>query len=225
MKNIDLAGQQPFAQGGNRYCFEHPSNPDVCLKILRQENIEARYQRQSSLKRTLGKSRLDDNHQELKAHRQIAIKKLIRTNQATLLWSHLPEFHGRIQTSLGQANQSELIRCADKSIAPTLENIIKQGGVSRDIQQAIFRFLSWLQNTNILTRNLLPHNLVVTDRSGQPELFLVDGLGAPTVPQLLASVPGWSSRYISRKIIRFRKRLEWEHNQEDISWEEFQQRR
>ena len=66
---IDLGTCQPFASGYNRHCFRHPDDPSLCLKVLRPENIEARYQRQPWAKKLLGRRRIDDNAQELKAHR------------------------------------------------------------------------------------------------------------------------------------------------------------
>lgn len=225
MVTINLTNEKPFAQGYNRYCFQHPTNPSRCLKVIRPENIEARYLRQSPIKRLLGTTRLNDNAQELKAHRQPAIQRLTWPGNENTLWSHMPVFYGSVETSLGQANESELIRCADDSVAPTLESLIRNDKLTAQIDQAIHRFEAWLAETQILTRNLLPHNLVVTDRSGQPELFLVDGLGAPTIPQALAKVPGWSDRYISRKLARFHTRLAWEQDNEGLSWEDFQRLR
>jgi hypothetical protein len=222
---IDLKSLVPFAQGANRYCFQHPENRDRCLKVIRPENIKARYNRQSPLKRLLGKARLNDNSQELKAHMQPAIRRLIQAEKESTLWAHLPRFYGSIETSLGHANESELIRCADGTVAPTLESFIRNGELSNQLQKAIKRFEAWLAHTRILTRNLLPHNLVVTDRSGQPELFLVDGLGAPTIPQALAVLPGWSDRYIARKLARFHKRMLWEQSNEGHSWKDFQRLR
>lgn len=225
MATLNLNNCKPFAQGYNRYCFQHPSNPDRCLKVIRPENIEARYRRQSPVKRILGTARLNDNAQELKAHGQLAIRQLLRAGKENTVWSHLPRFYGSVKTSLGPANESELIRCADGSVAPTLESLIRNGDLTPKLQEAIHRFETWLKGTRILTRNLLPHNLVVTDRSGQLELFLVDGLGAPTIPQALAPVPGWSDRYIARKLARFQTRLAWEQDNQGFSWEDFQRLR
>jgi len=222
---IDLKHLVPFAQGANRYCFQHPENKDRCLKVIRPENIEARYHRQPPLKRLLGTARLNDNSQELKAHMQPAIRRLIQGKNESILWAHLPQFYGSIETSLGHANESELIRCADGTVAPTLESFVRNGELSNQLQKAIKRFEAWLAQTRILTRNLLPHNLVVTDRSGQPELFLVDGLGAPAIPQALAVVPGWSDHYIARKLERFHKRMMWEQSNEGHSWKDFQRLR
>ncbi|WP_372965608.1 YrbL family protein [Marinobacter sp.] len=219
---LDLSEQRPFAQGYNRFCYEHPRDVTRCLKIVRPENMTARFQRQSAVKQLLGKNRLNDNTQELIAHNQRAIKQLIARGHEDLVWAHLPKFYGRVKTSLGDANESELIRCRDGRIAPTLERLIKEQGLTPGLNKGIDEFLGWLNQTKILTRNLLPHNLVVCDRFSTPCLFLVDGLGAPAVPQALDTIPGWSSRYIKRKIARFRKRLAWEQNDQDLTWEDFQ---
>lgn len=219
---LDLSDQQPFAKGSNRKCFRHPLDSTRCLKVIRPENITARFERQSTGKRLLGKKRLNDNAQEIRAHQQRAIQNLLEQGKEALVWAHLPKFYGSVQTSLGEANESELIRCADDSVAPTLERLIKEQGLTPELHQGIEEFLSWMRQTKILTRNLLPHNLVISDRFDHPRLFLVDGLGAPTIPQALDAVPGWSSHYITRKIERFRKRLAWEQSNEGLSWEDFQ---
>ena len=222
---LDLSDKLPFAQGYNRLCYEHPLDSARCLKIVRPENIAARTQRQSRLKQLLGTNRLNDNTQEIIAHNQRAIRELLAKGREDLVWSHLPRFYGSVQTSLGEANESELIRCADGNVAPTLETLMQDHGLTPELETGIREFLDWLKQTRILIRNLLPHNLVVTDRIGRTQLFLVDGLGAPTIPQALAPLPGWSSHYIDRKIDRFRKRLAWEQNGEGLSWEDFQRLR
>jgi len=216
---IDLSNQKPFASGYNRDCYRHPNLPNRCLKIIRPENIQVRYQKQVTAKKLLGKSRLNDNKQEQAAHRQSAILALISKGQENTVWSHLPKFHGKTATSHGPANDSELI--LDPSGAPgqTLEHYLRQNGFDAPIKAASARFCKWLESTNILTRNLLPHNLVIGQRNNQPELFLVDGLGAPSVQNLLSAVPAWRARYITRRISRFYKRITWELSDRQQSWD------
>jgi hypothetical protein len=219
---LNLDGLTPFAQGYNRFCFIHPQDSNVCLKVIRPENIELRFNRQSMLKKCLGKDRLNDNSQELAAYRQSAIRSLIAAGQPFLAWRHLPEFFGNIETSIGPANASELIRCADGTIAPTLEELLKKEGYTPILQAAVDRFTLWLKTHGILARNLLPHNLVLSDRSGTAELFLVDGLGAPQVQNEMARMRRWRNHYISRKIKRFEQRIQWEAEGRNTSWEAFQ---
>lgn len=216
---IDLSGLEPFASGYNRHCYQHPDDPALCLKVLRPENIEARYQRQAWPKKVLGKARIDDNRQEIRAHQQPAIRKLLKENQGSLVWAHLPRFHGTADTSLGPANISELITGTNDSPAETLEHYLQRRGFDQPIKDAVQRLCNWLLETGILTRNLLPHNLVIADRNGQPELFLVDGLGAPAIPDKLAAIPAWRWRYINRRIRRFYLRIQWETGDHSRSWE------
>ncbi|MDN6319353.1 MAG: PhoP regulatory network YrbL family protein [Marinobacter sp.] len=219
---IDLSDQQPFASGDNRHCYRHPNIPDRCLKIIRPENIEARYQRQATPKKLLGKSRLNDNKQELAAHRQNAILALINQGHESTVWRHLPKFYGETATSLGPANESELLFDVNGNPAQTLELYLTQHGFDARINAAAERLCEWLGSTGILTRNLLPHNLVISQRDNQPELVLVDGLGAPPVPSGLSIIPAWRRRYINRRILRFYKRIEWETGSKEKSWGESQ---
>ncbi|MDO6443886.1 MULTISPECIES: YrbL family protein [unclassified Marinobacter] len=220
---INLSDQKPFASGSNRHCYRHPGIPGRCLKVIRPENIEARYQRQMPLKKLLGKSRINDNTQEQRAHQQSAIVSLIKRGHESCVWKHLPRFYGETSTSLGSANESELLLDDHGEPAQTLESYLQQHGFDTPIKAASERFCEWLENTGILTRNLLPHNLVVTLRNDQPELFLVDGLGAPGAQNKLAAIPAWRKRYITRRINRFYKRIAWELSDRKRSWEDSQQ--
>lgn len=219
---IDLSCQTPFASGYNRHCYRHPDISDRCLKVIRPENIEARYQRQPPLKKMLGKSRLNDNKQERLAHQQSAIVSLIHSGFENTVWQHLPGFYGEIQTSLGPANESELLLDNNGDPGQTLEQYLKTYGFDTVIREASKRFCDWLRLTGILTRNLLPHNLVIAERNGRPELFLVDGLGAPFIPNKLSAIPAWRTRYIDRRVRRFYKRIEWETGSQNKTWEESQ---
>lgn len=216
---IDLSDQEPFASGYNRHCYLHPATLGRCLKVIRPENIEARFQRQMPLKKLLGKSRINDNEQEQRAHQQSAIVSLIKQGHESTVWNHLPRFYGETPTSLGAANESELLLDVHGDPAETLENYLKKHGFDAPIKAAAERFCEWLEKTGILTRNLLPHNLVISLRGNQPELFLVDGLGAPGAQNKLAAIPAWRRRYIARRISRFYKRIAWELSDKKQTWE------
>ncbi|TBW55960.1 hypothetical protein EZI54_10675 [Marinobacter halodurans] len=210
---IDLNHQAPFAAGYNRTCYRHPDDPRLCLKVLRPENIEARFARQPWYKKLLGRDRINDNRQEIIAHRQIAA--LADPQQA---WRHLPRFHGSIDTTLGPANVSELITETDGQPGTTLERYLEHNGRTTEVERAIGQFADWLRQTGLLTRNLLPHNLVLARRDDRLTLYLVDGLGAPTVPTRLTTIPAYRSRYIARKLARFRQRIDWEIRGRPGSW-------
>ena len=37
---INLEGVRPFAEGGNRFCYVHPDNKNLCLKISKPEVVK-----------------------------------------------------------------------------------------------------------------------------------------------------------------------------------------
>ncbi|EJP74034.1 MAG: mutated putative cytoplasmic protein [SAR86 cluster bacterium SAR86B] len=38
---IDLSNIEPFAKGGNRSCYQHPENINICLKITHPESSKS----------------------------------------------------------------------------------------------------------------------------------------------------------------------------------------
>jgi glycosyltransferase involved in cell wall biosynthesis len=215
--SIDLSASKPFASGYNRHCHVHPENPGICLKVIRPDHFAARFNRQRWHKKLLGARRLDDNRQEQRAYQQTAIKQ-----GNARVWAHLPRFWGQVDTSLGPANASALIRTPDGAPARTLETELKDNGLTSATTDAIHRFTDWLASTGMLTRNLLPHNLVLTEHDNRLELYLIDGLGAPFMASLLSTIPAWRRRYIRRRIQRFWLRIEWELGDRSESWEKAQ---
>ncbi len=216
---IDLSNQTPFAAGSNRHCYRHPSYPDRCLKVIRPANIEARYHRQPALKRLLGKKRLNDNLQEIEAHEQTVIQHLLVQGQDDVVWAHLPRFYGQTATAQGPANESEFLTNPEGGAAETFEHYLARAGFDETAEALVQEFTDWLQRTGILTRNLLPHNLVLGVRNEKLRLFLVDGLGAPLIPSLLSTNRNWRLHYIDRRIRRFYKRIEWETSGREEPWE------
>ena len=42
---INLQGVRPFAEGGNRICYVHPNDKNLCLKITKPEVVKKMYSR------------------------------------------------------------------------------------------------------------------------------------------------------------------------------------
>lgn len=210
---IDLRGRKPFATGGNRHCYIHPEDDNKCIKIARQEVIQQRFLRQSWFKKLLGKERLDDNLQELKGYRQLE-----KAGSGPELYEHIPRLWGREQTSEGWGNISELIRTPEGGIAPNLSQWLVKHGLDNGIRQAILEFQDWLRRNQVLTRNLLPHNLAVKQTTCGLRLYIIDGLGAPDFLALLYPLSGWRRSYIERKIRNMNLRIQWELDGRPGQW-------
>lgn len=207
----------PFATGGNRLCYVHPYDEGLCLKVARQEVINERYNSIPRYKKILGKKRLDDNIQEIKGYDQL--KKLPRQEA---VFNHIPLIFDRLETSEGWANVSQLIRSLDGSIAQNLSQWLAVFGMNQEIKIAIEEFQNWLVENQILTRNLLPHNLVVKEDLNGLRLYIIDGLGAADFLSLLYPIRSWRESYIQRKIRNMNLRIEWELNGRQGQWREQQ---
>ena len=101
----------------------------------------------------------DDNLREQKAYDQKALKK-----DDPYLWLHLARWYRMTETSIGNASETELIRNGD-TIAETLETYLFREGITEEIKASIEDFEQWLRDHLVLTKNLIPHNLVLDYQS------------------------------------------------------------
>lgn len=215
---VDLSGATPFAEGDNRWCFRHPEQPNRCLKVMKPGVAEALYEAMPLHKKIRGRDSADDNLREARGYAQTAIS---RASQSA--WEHLPRWHGRVQTSLGMANETDLIQDAGQP-AGTLEELLRETGLSQEVLIALQDFGNWLTGTGILSRNLLPHNLVVQRQANPWRIYLIDGLGAPPTQDLLCRMPAYRRRYLGRRLKKMWARCEWEASGRKGHWSEVEKR-
>ena len=215
---ITLEHQAPFAEGDNRLCFVDPRDASRCLKVLKPGSLDQQYQTARWHKRIRGRRAMNDNLREASAYRQNAI-----TRGSGQVWDHLARWYGQVETDLGTANLTQLVGPSPGKPGPTLEHLLKTQGLTPEIKKALDELAAWLTATGILTRNLLPHNLVALEQPSGLRLFIVDGLGAPPAARLLALNPRLRRRYISRRIRRMWLRARWEASGRPGRWEDVEQ--
>ncbi len=203
---IDLSGSQPFAEGGNRRCFRHPTDAGRCLKVMKPGVVEHRLAARPWYRRLRGRAAVDDNKREAATYRQRAIRK-----GGERIWEHLPRFHG---VTLGPANETDFI-AVNNSPAPTLASLIAERGLDDQLIAALRAFEDWLRHTELLTHNLLPHNLVVQHH----RLYLIDGIAPPFIANVLGISRHWRQYWVERRIRRMWLRLHWEAQGRPGSWE------
>lgn len=169
---ILLASREPFSQGGNRFCFVSPHDPSVCLKVDQpQRSPERRRRRKAGISRIRPLYYFDENAREAEA-----LAKLHRHAPGGR-HPNLPRTFGLVQTDLGPAHATELIRDSDGRISATLEMHLLRFGIDPPVSEAVNHFkTNWLI-TAPFTRELLPHNFVVKLGPGDNRLVLIDGYG------------------------------------------------
>jgi hypothetical protein len=202
---INLDGVSSFAKGGNRRCYVSPINPKRCLKVL-HENLLDKLKENSAWYKRLGKNAgLDDNLRERDAYNQRAISSPINSS----VWNHLAKWYGMVETNLGPASETELI-LNDGEIAETLETYLFREGLTPEIQEALKTFETWLRTHLVLTKNIIPHNVVIKKENGSLILVIIDGLGCKSFIPLPKYSRFFARIYVERRIKLMWSRIHWD---------------
>ena len=209
---IDLSGSTPFAEGGNRKCFIHPAQSDRCLKVVHPGLLEEIIKNKPWYKKFRSKDSFDDNLREQEAYKQ---KALMVDNPE--IWKHLAQWYGMVETNIGMASETELIK-NNGQIAETLENYLFSNGLTNEIKIAINEFHQWLRDNLILTKNLIPHNLVIKNDKDEMIIKIIDGLGSQAFVPLPNHSTFFAKRYVERRIELMWSRINWDLSGRKGNW-------
>ena len=209
---INLDGMTPFAKGGNRLCFVHPNNPNRCLKVVHPGLLDEIKKNKSWYKRLRSIKSFDDNLREQQAYNQKALRK-----GDPGIWSHLAKWYGMTETNIGMASETELITNGGE-IAETLEAYLFREGTTEEIKLSIEKFQSWLREHLILTKNLIPHNLVLGHENDKIVIKIIDGLGSQAFIPLPNYSDFFAKRYVERRIDLMWSRINWDLSGRNGNW-------
>ena len=202
---INLNEEASFAEGGNRKCYISPQNPDRCLKVLHKGLQEDLKKRVPWYKKFKSDNYFDDNLREERAYSQKALKD---SNDLSV-WDHLARWYGMVETNLGPASETELIR-NNSEIAETLESYLFREGLTIEITQAIQTFENWLRKHLVLTKNIIPHNIVLSKKNDIFILKIIDGLGCKALVPLPKYSKFFARIYVERRIKLMWSRIHWD---------------
>ena len=198
-----LGQQTPFAIGGTRICFVHPNDSNKCIKVLRPDRTpHARRNLTTGFKKFRPIKHWDDQRKEITAYQQ-----LLKRDNGTL-WYHIPEFFGCVETDLGLGIVTRIFRNFDGKYPRNLEQEIPLG-IDTSLEAGIAEFKGWLRRELVVTRDLLPHNIIVVrDSIEQCRLIIVDGLGNSEWIPVSTWFLSFARRKIERKIAKFEGRID-----------------
>ena len=202
---INLDGVSTFAKGGNRRCYVSPINSKRCLKVLHENLLDKLKENSAWYKRLGNNAGLDDNLRERDAYNQRAISSPINSS----VWNHLAKWYGMVETNLGPASETELI-LNDGEIAETLETYLFREGLTPEIQKALKTFETWLRTHLVLTKNIIPHNVVIKKENSSLILMIIDGLGCKSFIPLPKYSRFFARIYVERRIKLMWSRIHWD---------------
>ncbi len=208
---IDLGNAIPFAQGGNRKCFIHPQDSSKCIKVIDQESYSNRLKNLPWHKKIRGKMSFNDNHEEANA-----ISKIIK-NVDQSSWKHVANILDLLKPVWSEGLVTELIK-NEGEIAETLEDYLFKFGLTEEIKESIHVFEKWLLDNLILTKNIIPHNLVIKNDGNELVIKIIDGLGSKAFIPLPEYFNFFAKRYVKRRIELMWSRINWDLSGRKGDW-------
>ncbi|HEY5653728.1 MAG TPA: YrbL family protein [Pontiella sp.] len=197
---IQLTDDLIFAEGGRRYCFVHPDNPNKCIKTLSPNGDPAKRRKEAQwYKKLRPLSMFDDNQRELKSFNDLAKK-------SDAVWAHFPRCYGIQETSRGDGIVTDLIRDVDGSVSQTVRQYVKANGKTPELVHALEEFFDLFRHEIIITRDILDHNLVVQIVPDKLTIYMIDGFGSSEILPFSAWFKPLGKNKVARKVVRFTKR-------------------
>jgi hypothetical protein len=115
-----------------------------------------------------------------------------------------------VQTEFGRAIVTELIRDYDEVISVDVKAYLRACGNGQAFRAAVEEFCLYLEKVAVPTRDILLHNLVARrmHADGAVRLYLIDGFGTSDLIPFVYWLPKLAKSKASRKIVRFRAKIE-----------------
>lgn len=204
MAGINLNDHEPLFVGGTRRVFQHPEHADRCIKVLRPDRTgHARRSHKRGWKRLLPASAFDDQLKEIRAYSSLVAS----SRDLGQVWRHIPEYFGTVDTDCGIGIVTRLYRNGDGSWPLNLEQCLPRG-LTPALADGLTTFARAMAYQGVLTRDLLPHNMIAVEHArGHVQVLVVDGIGnADFIP--LANVSRLAAHAkVRRKLKRLEQRV------------------
>jgi len=193
---IKLTDNLIFAEGGRRYCFVHPDDPNKCIKTLSPNGDPQKRRKEAPwYKKIRPLSMFDDNKRELKSFYDLEKK-------GKAVWQHFPRCYGIQPTNRGDGIVTDLIRDDDGSISKTVRQYVKAHGKTPELLVALELFFNLFRIYLIITRDILDHNLVVQIADKKLTIYMIDGFGSSEVIPFSLRFSFVAKKKVNRKIKR-----------------------
>jgi len=169
---LKLNDTHPLTWGRSRFVFQHPHDPDLIVKVIKDEVVDERYGKKTKWykkRRRFGKY--------ISYMREV--QEFLAVENAEGKSVHfLQRIVGFAQTDLGLGLVVEAVKLADGTLAPPLATLIRENRFDETAQQALKTFLGQLLESNVIISDLNLGNMVYTHNKLHGHHFvLIDGLG------------------------------------------------
>lgn len=164
-----------LGSGRWRRTFAHPTNSEFVVKVLHPEKIPAKQKNYFSIKRSpLFRHPIifDQNRYDLH------FINLFHKQHGEKLWQHFPKTPGIVNTTIGEGLLQKRILNHDGSPSCTLRSYLEKNKTDHTLEQAVFKFLEYVEKHRIPIRDITFGNLMIQNNGKDHlNLVMVDGFG------------------------------------------------
>jgi len=196
---IDLKEREPLTKGNSRFVYQHPTEPDYLIKVVRPEVIESRFGSGAKWYKGLRRFR-----QYLSYHREIEeyIAVYVKRGDAA---PFLQEIIGFTHTNYGLGLVIRAVKSPDGKLAPSLSDLLKKHLVTPKVTEALEACFAEILESNVIISDLNVGNFVYVEEENR--FIMIDGLGNANPISLKAYSQGMNRRAKKGRFERFRKRI------------------
>ena len=185
---LSLAALEPFGVGGYRHCYVHPTDENLCVKVVARDDATCRI------------------HQKFDIDSYVFLRK----RGAEALFDRIPEVKGVVNTDLGVGIVMQLCRDADGSVSRSLVELVRDRGLTPSLAVAIGELKCWLRTHRLFTQDTGPHNVIAVHRDKSDWKLMIAEGWVHRYWHLIDWCPGAViDHMIERQIAKFDRRLSY----------------
>jgi hypothetical protein len=189
-----LRDVEPIAQGNKRFVYQHPTDPNLLIKVWKPEVVEERWAGERPwYKPTRRYGQYVSFQREMSEYLSLAAKFPDGVPV-------LQKLAGIVDTDYGIGAVVEKLVGPDGGLAPSLATLGRREGVTRRLLEKIDQFRSELLHYGIIVGKLHDKNLVLAIHGGAERFVMVDGYGEKTAIPIHAWSPWMNSIHTRRRV-------------------------
>ena len=181
---VTVSKENYISQGLHRKVYFHPEDNDKCIKVLFHPDGTKEMAREKSY--------------------------FAHLNRRNISWSHMPRYHGVVETNDGEGLVYDLIRDHTGEVSDTLEHcfedVEKTAKYADVIRAALAELKQYLLQNGVVTMTIKPKNILLQFTSDtQAKLVVVDNVGTSDFIPICLYLRPLARRKTTRKWQRFIK--------------------
>lgn len=203
---IRLSDRKPFASGCKRDCYVHPDDPDLVIKVIpAHKSIEVLHSKKIWLRRMLQTPEsMDANRGEREKFEQLN-RRFENLRDAI---PYLVEYHGQVQTDLGEGLVFKAIKNYDGAMSETIASAAKTGGYIQANLLDALDFLKSVQGDSTIYNDVGMNNLVIQVLDSQHskyKLWVIDGINCRALIPITEHIDMYARIRKAKKISRVKR--------------------